>query len=732
MGNENSSNSPVVASVNMQSVKSQIENIIGQRRPMVKCIELIESNISELVSLLNEIEYYRQESASKLTPEQSEHLASLQSGDIELQTKDIIVELQQLKTRFSRNTLNVGVVGLARQGKSLLLQSLTGLTKREIPDSNLGHCTGTRSTVFHKNDIEPYANVYFYNETELLEQVIMPYFEELGLADAPRSLDQLAKLDLSCPPQGAEKGEKYRHLKKYRDNLEHYRQYLFDSSPRRIQQVEIPEYVAQYNLNEPETRYYNYLAVREIHIYCQFPNDCVGQIAVVDMPGLGDTGIGDEDRLIHSLGQNVDMVIFVRKPKPDGDDWMSYDVKLYDTANKALREIPIEQWSFLVLNEDIKLNNSVNCKRFKSTIPAQMKVTGISIANCADQTEANNLILVPILEYMADQIADLDKRFALSKQASLDKLRKDTRRFLEEVNNALGMRRQSKNDSDFNLLLIPLKKEFWTKITTQISRLTRELKNESQLEKDENFSRGLASAIQKAKENSAIPTQDEINSIADEKGGFSPAYNYLLDVVRTELTSHFQGLDADLSATVESAKNRIVAVLRDAGLANLSPATDSTFLHDITKLMEDNQSVKTLYDGFSDLANFKLVYRGFVQHRIRKHLNCLMQDDPDARDFETNAQGVFDKLNLLHKRALSNIHDSLDELCWEPSMAVFAVIEEFQDRILRAEEVERSDWEYFIGEHCAEIWPEKFRWRALLNRLEKLSSPDRFDLLGSR
>jgi len=37
---------------------------------------------------------------------------------------------------FSRSTLNIGVIGRARQGKSRLLQSLTGLGTEEIPSGD--------------------------------------------------------------------------------------------------------------------------------------------------------------------------------------------------------------------------------------------------------------------------------------------------------------------------------------------------------------------------------------------------------------------------------------------------------------------------------------------------------------------------------------------------------------------------------------------------------------------
>ena len=53
------------------------------------------------------------------------------------------------------------------------------------------------------------------------------------------------------------------------------------------------------------------------------------------MPGLGDTGIGDEDRLVRTLGQEIDFILFVRMPKITGDYWADVDVQLYDVANSC-------------------------------------------------------------------------------------------------------------------------------------------------------------------------------------------------------------------------------------------------------------------------------------------------------------------------------------------------------------------------------------------------------------
>lgn len=112
----------------------------------------------------------------------------------------------------------------------------------------------------------------------------------------------------------------YEHLQRYYINFDKYQRLLRETSALRISRNQIREYVAQDTL-DGQRIYFNYLAVKEVKIFCQFPNADVGNIALVDMPGLGDTGIGDEERLMKTLGQDVDAVLFVRMPKPSGDYW---------------------------------------------------------------------------------------------------------------------------------------------------------------------------------------------------------------------------------------------------------------------------------------------------------------------------------------------------------------------------------------------------------------------------
>jgi hypothetical protein len=84
----------------------------------------------------------------------------------------------------------------------------------------------------------------------------------------------------------------------------------------------IRDYVTQHDDNGNIRS--NYLAVKTANIYTKFPNHDVTGLCLVDLPGL-EAAQGHEKKLVASLEQEVDAVILVKKPSPQGDQWNSDD-----------------------------------------------------------------------------------------------------------------------------------------------------------------------------------------------------------------------------------------------------------------------------------------------------------------------------------------------------------------------------------------------------------------------
>lgn len=689
---------------------ARIASIIEKRRPLAQKIEGVEANLKSLASALRNLEDNRYQLLTRV--DDANVIGQLKEIDFSSIQLNIAAELEglgKLRVRFSRDTLNIGVVGRARQGKSRLLQSLTGLTAAEIPDGDRQHCTGVRSTIHHNPSVATHGEVWFYSERSFLDEVLSPYYDKLRLGVKPLTIQDFASQSLPPLPNDlrgfAEYGAMYEHLSGYHANLEKYRHLLREPSPRRIGRDEIRKYVAQDNLGG-ERIYFNYLAVREVKIVCNFPNAEVGQIALVDMPGLGDTGIGDAERLVKTLGQDVDAVLFVRMPKSSGDYWADVDVRLYDTASTALVDLPLNQWSFMILNQtgaDSKNgDNSKNCQDLAGDIAKKhINVSEWAIANCANPEEANK-VLDRVLEYLAANITTLDQQYASSCQERLSQLQSAVKAELDKAQNALSQVAQSEDESLFDDLF----DDFWQDITNGLVTLLTELR-EQRDSQDNDFKEQVDVVFQICRENTGIPTINQIEKRNKTVHGYARAYSEYLDEIRTNLSKQFLGIDIGLKRSIEHVKSLVTEVLVEQGhLGELAEARGSEFIRIIAEQLPEK--LNSLKLGFQILSEFALSYRGLIQHRIRQHLDCLTPNLAVRLPQNPSAQDVLITLEELHSEAIYKCEIALQDLLSEPSKAAFAIVEEFVDRVLRAEGVKR-DWRKFLREFRAQVWPDDFQ-----------------------
>lgn len=182
---------------------SKIVQIIRKRKEIADEPKWEKERLDSLYAKISELEKRRQQ-FMRSPGNNTDLIEGLK--DIDFPKLLFFIEQEQrvwenLWKRFSRDTLNIGVAGLARQGKSTLLQSLTGLiSDDEIPSSDRMPCTSVQSNIYHIPDGETYALVYFYSETSFLNEVISPYYQKLGFASPPKSL---AEFRQPLPPQPA-------------------------------------------------------------------------------------------------------------------------------------------------------------------------------------------------------------------------------------------------------------------------------------------------------------------------------------------------------------------------------------------------------------------------------------------------------------------------------------------------------------------------------------------------
>ena len=696
------------------SRSEKIATILVGRAEKAKELHADAERIARAATALAELDNHRQFLLSQLDDASRDVLLDLGSEirAVEDELAGALTVLAQVCTRLSRDSLNVGIVGRARQGKSLFLQKLTGLSNVEIPDGDGAYCTGVPSLVHNRPGRPTTAEVHLHNQQSFLATVVAPYFHQLDLGPAPTRLDAFAGPLPALRSSDPVKGAAYDHLVAYHDLLPDYRDLLQTPSPKPIAREQIREFVAQDD-EQGHRRYNNFRAVQKVVIRTPFRTDAGDGLAVIDLPGLGDTNLGDARLLLTALRDEVDVVIFVRMPGDVGDAVSDKDVALYSLAKDALPEIPLELRSFLFLNhrrgkQAGDPGNLANAERMKESVAVgRIRVVDTRIVDCSD-ADAVSSAFDPVIDYLLGHAGTLDDYLLTECRDRLAAIDSRLRALLETAGRVAVLAQPS---SSWFPLFQRLSDETFKRFAIALEQLVGRLEAERGTP-DDSFVRAVAEVCGVAAKDHGIPSTGEISARIATEGARSLAYGQLLIEARAHLSRHFLGLDSALKTRVSEMQSEVAEVLAEQGaLRGLSSVDGRDFLLAVADRAPGGlpPSPETeIAGGLRMLANFELNYRGFIQHRIRPCLDGLHPDHPtyslaDASDVVPVAL-IQEVLHVTYQDALGQCESALRAISAEPNGALFAIVEEFADRVLRSAGV-RGDWRIFHESCRAELWP---------------------------
>jgi energy-coupling factor transporter ATP-binding protein EcfA2 len=737
---------------------TQIAKIINQRQGMIKDIEPVEENLKNLILAMRKLEDKRQ----KIIPQVRESgvpssLETIEFSASILALKSEYDKLKNLKTRFSNSTLNIGVVGRMGQGKSTLLQSLTGLPDDIIPARQGKACTAARSTIYHRPEGEIEARVAFHTEESFLEEIILPYFEKLNLNPKPSTINDFENLSLTSSininADRATDTTIYERLyKDYYLGLGSYRK-LLDRLPETVKREKIQKYVSQNRDEQNNLIDYEHLAVRHVEIFCGFPKADIGRIALVDVPGLGDFKLGDEKLMLETLGKEVDVVLFVSKPGNDRYGWETQDTDLYDNAATALNDLADR--AFMVLNLHDSGQNLRGCESQKADVDNRSVRMGLAkpciIANCASDN-ANNEVLEPVLKYLETEITELDKKYASSCQKRLIKLHKQIKHELKKASEVMQQFANEKKKFREHFTGKNGDSGLWKEIQNGLGKLLDRLRQERETE-DTEFKKRVEETLTKCKSDTGILSVQEIESQRYAPGREAALYLRYLEEVRAHLSRHFLSLDGDLQQSLEAVKSEVKKVLAEEGkLKNLSDTEGSTFFMEIATELPD-LSESNLRLGFKTLGEFNLSFSGKIQRLIRPHLEVIVPkinttltsleetvtSEAQKIHNQSEAQKIHNQLKHIHAQVINACEKELMKLSSEPNQIAYYMVEDFLDRVLYARGVQ-NEWDDFIWENRQKVWSEfkllgervqvKQEWDSLVNQAEKANELYRLRFLN--
>ena len=643
-------------------------------------------------------------------------------------------DISRIRKRFSRDTLNIAVIGRARQGKSRLLQTITGLGRDEIPDGNLAFCTGVRSDIINDPNAEvAYAQVNFLSKKQFIDEKIAPYFEDLQEYDSklftPITISDFQNYSLPEPgtfqASSEAKTQMNLHLRHLRDLQEHLGEYMdyLGQPPQKISKEQIREYVAQDNI-QGERVFFKHMAVSSVEIFCAFPNSDVGRLRLIDLPGLGDTRKGDVEQVVRALSDQVELVLFLSKPSTSGAAWQDNEINLYSQARRALGEkLPIERWSFWVFNHDASAgaDNQKQCELLQNSMgSAQIQVSDTAIVNCNDTEEVSSRLIEAALNFLMNNIEKNDREYAGKLQADISSAVGNLQTIMQNMGSFLKDDKSADIDvRTFDNLFFTLWRQLRTGIQLCVGEGSELRENKNKI--CEPLRKRVNKIFSEAENGDSFPFD---SGILAEKiaalGGIPAAYQDCLDQLRTSLSRRMQeDMDDILNEVLTNMKCKFGGVLGHAGrLEKRFGCADNDLLGILIRHIRDGgyeEDMPTIIYGLELLDGFRLNYRSFAQHRIREALNCLdpMDKDFNSGDMPKNAADMLYMLQDIYEQAIYELRkkfDGANGIYPEPNSAAFAIAEEFKDIMIRSgtEEQLMNEWRRFYWPVRGDIWPDEY------------------------
>lgn len=181
----------------MGNISQTIDAIINERKQRLKIIEdeikKVETSESA-VNAFKEAQHKLNFETLGISKDIADKIGNISFSDYDKALHMCKAELKRLKIRFSRDKINISFVGRAGQGKSLVLQKMSGLGGTVIPSAAGSDCTGAKSIITNTEGVDkPYAEITFFSEEEMV-QIINKYLEDI-FEDNSKNITNLDQVD---------------------------------------------------------------------------------------------------------------------------------------------------------------------------------------------------------------------------------------------------------------------------------------------------------------------------------------------------------------------------------------------------------------------------------------------------------------------------------------------------------------------------------------------------------
>ncbi len=655
--------------------------------------------------------------------------------EIKANIADVIDQYHDVEARYSRDTVNVGVSGSARVGKSTLLQSISGLTDEQIPTGRDLPVTAVRSRIYHSPRTRA-AVLSLHSPETFLAEVIRPYHQALNLTGDPASIEDFRNWIYQAPSESGEVANSgdvalLVRLREMQQGLWSYEEDL-RGSEKSVRLEELRPYVAYPTSQErggSARLEHRYLAVRDVRIDCPFPCADVERLGIIDLPGLGEIAADAEEHHLTGLRQDVDVVLLVKRAAEGMAYWSASDAQAINLLDKARGFIRNRgDFVFIVVNsrpQDSELAEPLRADILRQVNDGQASRHFVTLnADVAEPESVRDAVLLPLLHMLADRLPVMDEECLTGAQERAASVTSRIRMAVLEVQESLSSLRTPTGAMED---LEDRANELRDDLAEHLGGLVAELYKQATQEEDDP---GYVEAIETAYE--------DVDKWV--KGGFGKgeedwcrlalrsfrrhrsAGPYSVDElnrIRVEISNKFARLDDFFSRQIEVARERVGMILRDnlGDLLTGVPDGDqhgTRLLQRTVELLTDaSEPCKVMSDAVELLLTLRLDYRTQLHPRVRRQLDGLNPQRLDpihavVKDFSPD--GALDLFKYVTDQASQAAWDTKKALLEEqvtPLLVIHAAVEQFEDTLIRAGLADR-EFRRFGRSYRDELWPGQY------------------------
>lgn len=723
----------------MSNIQNQIGSLLQRRKEHLPSVQAeverwkqIDCDIQSLAATVNELR-----SHPRTPPEVKQGLFEFQPEKLRKEIATTVELLQILAARYARDTLNIGVSGRARVGKSTLLRSLSGLTDEQIPTGSCLPVTAVRSRIFHSATHQR-ATLTLHTFESFRSDILVPYHQELGLLSPPLSATEFQSWKYPASETELDKDSREKHssvslLRRLREMQTSFDSYKNDltGETREVPLADLRQYVA-YPTNTDINQIScprRYLAVQDVRIECNFPYAQVNHLGMIDLPGLGELASNAEQSHLAGLKNEVDIVLLVTRPSEGMAYWRKEDSSTTDLLDKARGFIKNRRdFVCIVLNggdpqsplmtslrDDIR-RQANDCEDGKHFIVLE--------GDAAEPKSVATDILLPALKHLANRLPVMDDEVFEGTKTDYLTLSSKIESALSDLSNTLSIVRQTSGSTEeLDNRTTELRKD----LASALTHIVEDHRQEARSGDDDDAYVNAVEATYNDTKNWIDSgfgigreewCKNALRQMKMDRGSSTFAAKEF-NSIRVEISGRFCSLDHYFTDCITTLWNELADVFNKNCGEVLHGAHGVDALRILgTSFSDASEPCPTLNAAVQDILKLKLEYRTQLHPRVREKLDGLNlqvtnpengkphnQVTVDAN--ESGAEELFQSISQLAIQAAYETKKALMREASIPALVLHAAAEQFEDALIRSAASEK-EFKRFTRSFRDDLWPNVF------------------------